>query len=225
MSYYDYDESDFYHEPSEFEQKVDELKESLLESVKKDFIDEMNRLRKENEELQEVKNNMKNLEFEHAEKLNELNRERRDLERKVRSERLSSLIGAVEYFTVASRGKDKPKCEKCDENRRLNYKTPSGRKDYEMCECSERVPVYQPIPTTMCEFSIRSGTAYVWYQVKDHGRDDEYLKYYDDSISGTELITDEKQFGDIKYSYRTLFKTEEIAQKYCDLQNKEKIHE
>lgn len=214
----DYYEEDFYHEPSEFEQKVDELKESLMESVKKDYIDEMNRLKKENDELQEVKKNMDKLESEHKDKLYALDRERRDLEYKVRRERLSSLVGAVEYFTVGSKSKYKPKCEKCDDRRRIKYKTPSGKDAYETCECSESIQIYEPIPITMCEFSIRSGEGYAWYQVREHGRD-EYLKYYDDSISGQELITDEKQFEGIGYAYRTLFKTEELAQKFCDFKN------
>jgi hypothetical protein len=59
--------------------------------------------------------------------------------------------------------------------------------------------------------------------VRDRGMRDEYLYYYDDSISGQELITDESQFNDKTYAYKTLFKTEELAQKFCDLQNKDKM--
>lgn len=220
MSYYDYDESDFYPEPSEFEQQIDEFKESLKESVKKDFIDEMNRLRKENEELQGVKKNMENLESNHRDTLGKLNRERQDLEYKVRRERLSSLIGEMEYFTIAHRNKSKPKCEKCDENRRIPYKTPSGKQAYEYCECNESIHIYEPIGMMLVELSLRNGEGNAWYKVKDRGRD-EYLNYYEDSIHGSKLITDEKQFEGLS-TYNPLFQTKELAQKFCELKNKKR---
>jgi hypothetical protein len=219
MSYEYYDESDFFHEPSEFEQQMDELKESLLKSVKKDYIDEMERLKKENEELQEVKKNMKNLESEHRDSLAKLNRERQDLEYKVRRERISSLVGGTEYFTTAYRSKPKTRCGKCDDGR-IRYKTPSGKDAYEYCECHGNYHIYEPIPIILSELSIRDGKGCAWYKVRDSGRYDEYLEYYGDSISGTELIKDEKQFEGLS-AYKTLFETEELAQKFCDLKNKE----
>lgn len=52
MSYYD---NDFYNEPSEFEEQIDQLKESLMNAVRDEHKAEVERLRKENAELQEVK--------------------------------------------------------------------------------------------------------------------------------------------------------------------------
>ncbi|MBT2716889.1 hypothetical protein [Bacillus sp. ISL-57] len=222
MSYY---EEDFYNEPSEFEMQVDEFRESLLKAVKEEFVSEMDRLKKENAELQEIKTNFKTIKSEYDQKSRKLEYERQDLERKVRRERLSSLLNdfEVEYYTVASRSKYKPKCDKCDENRRLYYTTPSGRKTYESCECSNSIPVFEPIPILLSTFSIRRGEGHAWYSVKYRGDDDEYLNYYEDSIHGNELITDEKQFKDIGYAYKTLFETKEIAQKFCDYKNSNEV--
>lgn len=219
MSYYD---EDFYYEPSEFEQQVDELKETLMNSVKDEFKEEMERLKKENAELQEVKLNMKKIEQDYADKKRKLDWERQDLKVTVRRERINELMKdlQVELYTVASRGKEQPKCDKCDENRRIPYTTPLGRETYEQCECNSRIHVYEPIPILLTSFSIDSGKGNAWYQVKDQGNY-EYLSYYEDSINGKDLITTEEQFEGIGYSYKSLFKDKEIAQKYCDYKNKQ----
>ncbi|AJG62191.1 MULTISPECIES: hypothetical protein [Bacillus] len=218
MSCYD---EEFYHEPSEFEQQVDELKETLMNAVKDEFKEEMDRLRKENAELQEVKKNMKEIEQDYKRKSFDLDWKKKNLETTVRRERLSELMKdfQVELYTVSSRGKEKPKCDKCNEKRRIPYKTPLGNDTYETCDCSSKIQVYEPMPILLNEFSIRNGESCAWYQVKD-GSWDEYLHYYEDSINGKELITSEEQFESIGYSYKTLFKDKEIAQKYCDYKNK-----
>jgi hypothetical protein len=221
MSAFDgYYEDGFYNEPSEFEQQMDELKESLLKSVKKDYIDEMERLKKENAELQEVKNNMEIIRSQHNDEMRKLHQERQDLKYKVRKERISSLIGETEYFTAAYQRKKKPKCEKCNENRMIPFKRPSGKDDFEHCECYESYSIYEPIPILLSSVSIREGKGVAWYKVRDRDSRYEYLDYYDDSISGQELITDEKQFEGLS-TYRTLFATKELAQKFCDMKNKE----
>jgi hypothetical protein len=52
-------------------------------------------------------------------------------------------------------------------------------------------------------------------------RGDEYLSYYEESIKGESLITSEEQFKDISSPYRVLFQTLELAEKYCEMKNKE----
>lgn len=219
MNYYD---EEFYHEPSEFEMMVDEFKGKLMNAVKEDYINEMDRLRKENEELQDVKKNFEQIKNDYEKKKREVTAEYETKKSQVRRERLSELMKdcEVELYTVGSTTKYKPKCNQCDENRKIHYKTPSGKDTFEMCECSSRIHIYEPIPTLISSFSIRNGKGHAWYKVQDRGRHDEYLSYYEDSISGSELITSEDQFDDKVYSYKTLFQTEELAQKYCDWKNR-----
>jgi hypothetical protein len=218
MSYYD---DDFYYEPSEFEMMVAELKGNLAKSVKENFISEMAQLKEENEELQAVKANFESIKRDFENKKRQLEGEYQNLKNNVRRERLNELMKdlEVELYTVGTRSKSKPKCDKCDEKRRIYFKTPSGKETYEMCECHTNISVYEPIPTLITSLSIRDGKGCVWYKVRDRGRRDEYLDYYDDSVSGQKLITDESQFESAD-SYRTLFKTEALAQKFCDYKNK-----
>lgn len=222
---YNYDQ-DFYSEPSEFDYLVHQFKDSLLKSVKEEFVSDMERLKKENEELQEVKANFQKIKQDYENRKRELSREYETLKTNVRRDRLSELMKdfEVELFTVASKGREQPKCEKCDENRRIYYNTPSGRNMYELCECSTRIPVYEPIPILLSSFSIRRGEGVAWYKLQSDLQD-ERLSYYDDSISGNQLVTDEQQFDSITYSYKTLFKNIELAQKFCDYKNKKEAGE
>ena len=57
MSYYD--EEDFY-EPSEFEEKVNELKNCLRESVKEETQREIERLQRDNERLKNENSDLRN---------------------------------------------------------------------------------------------------------------------------------------------------------------------
>ena len=60
---------DFYNEPSEFEEQIEEFKQSLMDSVKEEFTDEMELLRKENKRLQDIKFRMREIEAEHQKKI------------------------------------------------------------------------------------------------------------------------------------------------------------
>lgn len=52
--YYDYDEEEFYSD-SKYQEQVENLEEAIKASVKSEILDEMNRLRTENEKLQGIK--------------------------------------------------------------------------------------------------------------------------------------------------------------------------
>lgn len=52
--YYDYPEDEFWPE-SEYQEQVDALKDAIRDSIKSEILEEMNRLRVENEKLQGIK--------------------------------------------------------------------------------------------------------------------------------------------------------------------------
>lgn len=210
MDYYD-----FYEETSEFDGKVDELKECLMKSLKSEITNEMDQLREENRALQEIKSDFEKIKQDYENK-------KRDLERNIRHAHLSELMkdSEVELFTVATSYKSKPKCNKCDDDRRIHYTTPMGRRTYETCLCGEETYVYEPVKTLLNTFSIENGRGVSWYKVQSDSKN-ERLGYFENSISRKDaLITKEDQFKDVGYVYKTLFKTEELAQKFCDYKNK-----
>ncbi|CAH1054073.1 hypothetical protein [Paenibacillus pseudetheri] len=151
MSYFD---DDFYREPSEFEEQIDQFKESLMNAVKDEHKAEIERLRKENAELQEIKQNLETIKRDYNQKVVELDMQKRNLKNEVRRERLLELMGdlKVELFTARKNWKSGPKCEKCDERRKINFLSPSGKKLSEDCGCNNNISFYKPNNT----FALRS---------------------------------------------------------------------
>lgn len=69
MCYYD---EDFYNEPSEFEQQIYEFKEALSKQVRDEFIEKMDKLEKENAELQTVKKDFDKIKQDYEDKKRKL---------------------------------------------------------------------------------------------------------------------------------------------------------
>ena len=86
-----YDE-DFYNEPSEYDQMVEEFRDSLMKSVKQDFLDRMKRLEKENAELREVKENWEFMKRSYEQKNRELAYKLEQERQTMRRERLAQLF-------------------------------------------------------------------------------------------------------------------------------------
>jgi hypothetical protein len=219
MSYYD---EDFYYEPSAFDIQVDEFKKALAESVREEFITEMERLKKENEELQSIKTNFDQIKKQYRDKEQQLEWERQDLIRKVRRERLSDLMKDFEVvmYMPYSKRELPPKCDKCDDNRKINYKTPLGRDSSEACDCSVGKYVYYPEEYICSEFRInRDGNDIIaWYKVKPSSSCDDDYASCDSSTFAETIYHDGLKYKDLK-QYKTFFKTKEECQGYCDYLN------
>lgn len=216
MSYY---EEDFYNEPSEFEKQIDEFKESLLNTVKEEFVAEMEQLKTENEKLQSVKHNFEEIKRNYENKKRELENERIDLHHKVRRERLVELL--KDHKTILYRAYSKrvlpQKCEKCDANRRVEYISPLGRKKHENCLCSEGKTEYYPHEFIRYEFRLSPRTTSItaWYRQYS---DDEDGLVLDSSTHAEFIYSSDLKFEDLS-QYKTFFKTEEECQAYCDYLN------
>lgn len=218
MSYYD---EDFYCEPSEFEMQIEEFKSSLLDSVKDEYKQRMENLQKENTELQEIKKNFEAIKRDYANKERQLQIERNDLERKVRNERLSELTKDLQVLMYKAYSKQvkKPKCEKCDSNRRIYYKTPLGRDDYEQCECDTGERVYEPKEYMRIEFNIRDGMR-AWYEINNFDSRDEYARFDSNSQYAKVVYKEDMPYESIE-KYSTFFKSKEECQAYCDYLNEQ----
>ena len=56
---------DDYYEPTEFDEAMMEFKASIVDNVRQEIKNKIDRLEKENAELREVKNNWKHIQAEH----------------------------------------------------------------------------------------------------------------------------------------------------------------
>ena len=164
MSYYD---EDFYYEPSEFDVQVNGFRESLLKSVKEDFISEMEKLKAENVTLQSVKNDFEQIKREYEDKKRELERDRSNLQSKMRRERLVDLLKdhQIILYKAYSKRECPPKCDKCDGKRKIQYISPLGRKTSEDCLCNEGKTIFFPQEFVRYEFKLnRDGSVIAWYR-------------------------------------------------------------
>jgi hypothetical protein len=214
-----YYEDEFYNEPSEFDLKVEEFKTSLLASVKEDYVAEMERLKEENAQLQEVKENFEEIKREYEKKKHQLEFERKDLNNKLRRERMVDLLSEhkIILYRAYSKRELPPKCDKCDNRRKVEYVSPLGRKTSEDCLCKEGKTVYCPFEFIRYEFRLnrdKNGVT-AWY--KQYSDDQDGLTW-DTSTHADRIYTPDMNYEDIK-QYTTFFKTKEECQSYCDWLN------
>ena len=214
-----YDPEDFYREPSEFEEQIEEFKESLRKSVKQEFLYEMERLRKENKNLRYIRDKLYQFEREKRTELSLLREKTANAEREARRVRFNKLFAEFmpAVYCVGYRYEKKPKCDKCDENRLIFYTTPLGRRASESCICNQIKTIYEPEVRYVSE--IRLGNSggndglIVWYKPK---RDDEYV-----SPRVFKGYCDEMQPEVIEDKYIAAFKELERCQAYCDWLNEQ----
>lgn len=216
MSYYD---EDFYCEPSEFEQQVDEFKESLMNAVKDEHKAEIERLRKENIELQDVKKNIDTIKRDYNQKVSELEIQKRNLKNEVRRERLQELMGdfMAELFSPSRDRKSGPKCDKCNDKRRISFLSPSGKEMEEVCTCSNNIIFFKPTANICSSFAVRNGEFIAWYKSYSIDRSDGMELESLGVSSVAKFIWSGESFEKIEERYHNVyFRTLEDCQEYCD---------
>ena len=209
----DYDR--FYNEPTEFDFMMEEFKHSVLKSVKEEFIKEIEDLRAENARLWDIKTMDEEYKRKHRDKMIELDNEIIMARMKAKEERLSVIMKSLQHTMYVAREEyeDLPKCDKCDENRRIYYTTPLGREAYESCHCSERVIEYIPKECSLYSFRLNDNSKNVlaWYKLNKNFNEE----WFEESFLNKEVYDSSMRFEDIN-RYKQLFATKEDCQKYCD---------
>lgn len=215
LKMYGYD--DFYNEPNEFEQQIEEFKKGLIKAIKTEYTEEMEHLRKENAELQAVKARMKEIETEHKNAVYQLKRKEEEAERKALNKLLEN--ARLMMFAADTTYEEKPKCDKCNEKRQIEYKTPLGKTSYENCTCSNKTAVYVPKEIMRYEFCQRCGNGELtaWYKFIEKADDHVCVSEY--SYGDVRKIYDGSTPYEELKSRDVMFKTVEDCQKYCDWLN------
>lgn len=208
------DWEDFY-EGSEFDRQIEEFKDALREDVKRETLEEIERLKKELDELRDFKERKDEIEKEYREKMREAKIAAAEAEHKWKNARLHALLGEylVGGFTVKCEFIQGPKCSKCDENRRIHFKSPSGRDMSENCLCDVSVKRYIPVPIELYRINAEK----LW------GKDEfvfsrEWSEDYGDFYYARNIVRDLEHPEEIN-TYSAMFLDKELCQKYCDWLN------
>lgn len=213
--FYDYDE------PSEFEMQIDEWKETLRSEVKKEYQEEMARLKEKNAKLMDIKNNWNEKVEELEEEKAKLTYAIRTAEKEAKKMRLRELL---EDFTKQAWGYKcsyeyiREKCDKCDKNGYIHYKSPQGRDVKEECNCRERRYFYSPVEAEIVELNGRRGNENIniYFEYKRNNYEDDDR----DNYTLTTRIYDGQDFDLINDYYGMIFWDKEDCQRFCDYLNK-----
>ena len=219
-------EDDFYYEPSEFDQQVEEFKASLMKSVKEEFLQRMATLEKENAALRKFRDEKETFIRDCEARVAKAQREARMVEEKWKTARLHQLLG--DFLTVGWKvGYEQvmdDKCDKCDADRYIHFLSPQGNVCKEKCNCSTFTMRHFPKEATLSKIYVRKRNFRSdvdfdklnrYYTVEK--RDDEYDMYEATSDVYEPGFVCEK----VQNKYRAIFLTEEDCQRYCDWLNEQ----
>ena len=236
MSYWDYEEPMW--EPSEADELFDEIKSKLIDAAKDSLKSDMEYIKSRNEYLEKRNKELEDKAREVSNKESDLEYKSRNLRREVEKEFYKAAIEDIfkdmieksQLWFAENKPHEKPKCDKCDENRNWVLTWPNGEKVTKKCDCAQPDYWYEPkeawIDTLRYRIQNsnyqseryyrldktydRIGSEYNDYSYADFGIQLVYDKFCDD------VIEKRKQLG---YGKKIGFKSKEECQKYCDWLN------
>lgn len=215
---------EYFDDYSEFEAKIEEFKDSLKNAVKQEYRDRIEYLEKELAELKDIKANWNAKLAELNEMKEELKLEKKAAIVEARKMRLSELLKdnfLTAYAIKSSIEHVHEKCNKCDENGYIHFKSPQGNDLQEQCKCRTEIKhVYSVTEATVVKFvsdnRSMGKTTSVYYRYEHTGKNGDYDD--EDRFSLTSNICDNKAFSEIR-TYNAVFLDKETAQAYCDWLN------
>jgi len=222
MSDYDHE---FWGDLSEYDRIVEDLKDSLRNMVKEDILLEIDSLRKELAGLKEFRDERNKLIRETTSKIREAERKVEEAEKKWKNARLHELLG--EFLTVGwkvgysySMGE---KCDKCDEQRKIHFKSPQGREYKEDCVCAKQSQTYFPEEVQLSKIYVRKNNFHpsVNHDFLNRYYRVESTKEYDEYVSVNTIYDQEKPAFENINRYTVVFLKEEDCIRYCEWLNEQ----
>lgn len=198
---------DFVTEANAF---MGDFADNIIKQAKKEFADRIEELEKENAELKDVKERMEEIEKEHSKALLELEKAKE----RIAESSIIDLFKEVSQpvYIIKVTRKKLPKCNKCDNIRRIAYISKYGDVIYDDCSCNASYNYYVP---TIKE--VRWFRVFGWH----------FLCYFDDFYTTSIDIYRSKKNIDISPEHfdeftcsKVMFTTEEKAQAFADYLNK-----
>ena len=233
-----YDPEEFW-EPNEVDQATYEFTEILKKSVKKSILDEMESLKKRIAELEDFAKDKKKYDDEQSSLRRKLEETERSIKYKAAQMRLPEILKTLESPAwVADWDYEYayPKCDKCDKDRKIHFKSPSGRILEEECYCAKRMCNYTPVQGIMIKFKWnRDSENHDRYNPEgceiagarfEFIRPDTFKKTYVEGREESFMFECEKfyngeSFEEVDKTYgRSYFRKLEDCQAYCDYRNK-----
>lgn len=227
MSYYD---EDYYQEPSEFDEMVDEFKAKLAESVKEETKAELERLRGENVELRGKVQNLTTLERDAVLAKNKAEMEvgmaKENARQEFRKARAMEILAELTEprWRLHQKSHHQPKCDQCDITRYIKFKSPQGRDVTERCVCAHITYTWEVEEVAVKEVSKRNGSMMFWYMAtrawedsRDYDRGEHFSS---DVLKPADRASDEEIIGHpSNYGFTDRERCQRIADKLKEKAN------
>ena len=228
-----YFDDDYFCEETEFDERINELKDSLRSQVKEEIKNKIEELTKRNEELEERQKNLSILEKEYQDKIMNFEYEKEQIITNAKKElynaNLEQFLDFVfehqVLYEVNLNTIKQEKCPYCDDKRYIKAKDILGREYEVSCKCSGHKTEYY-VKESRCSLYFRkekrSNDFKMILNVKNDDFDDTKLF----GFSGEETIMSQNLFEKFdennppKSYYSVYFTSKEEAQKYVDYLNK-----
>ena len=211
---------DYFDNYNEYDLMVNEFKESLLKTLRQEILDEIESSREELKRLREFEKEYKELERQVKAEKSKLEIMQQNCQRDFNASSLEKILEPffIDLWCCFPKRTEREKCDKCDENRKIFYTTPSGRREYEFCRCSNDYYLYEPKLVDKMFLSFGKDK-----QVAFKGFDDN--TYWNDRAE-VNIIEKEGVSIEKPSFYKknvAFFRTKELCQKYCDKLNEEEV--
>lgn len=238
MGYWDYDEPMW--EPSEADELFDELKSKLVDAAKVSLKNDMESLKRRNEYLEKRNKELEDKARSVDQKEHDIEYKSKNLRREVEKEFYKTAIDDLfkdvieqsQLWFADNKPHEKPKCDKCDEDRNWVLTWPDGTTTSKRCTCSQPDYWYEPAETWIdtLKYKIKDSN----YQSERYYRLDKSYQYTGDSRwndysygdFGIQFVYDKfcddviEKHEQLGYMKKIGFKSKEECQKYCDWLNK-----
>jgi hypothetical protein len=238
MSYWDYDEPMW--EPSEADELFDEIKSKLINSAKDSLKHDMESLRERNERLSKRVAELEKKEREVAQRERDVKYKEENLRREVEKEFYKTAIEDIfkdaleksQLWFADDKPHTRPKCNKCDADRKWVLTWPDGDTVTKACDCARPDYWYEPQETwiDVLKYKVKDSNyqSERYYRLEKHHQYTGASRYYDDysySEFGIQFVYDEfcddviEKHEQLRRHKRIGFKSKEECQKYCDYLN------
>ena len=215
---YDYEDEEFF-ESEEITEGIKTIKDAIRKSVKTEILEEMNRLKAENEKLGYVKEHLQEMEQSCEKKKSEFDKAIRDAKKMQIQELMEPF--KVFLYTPYTKFAYIQKCNKCDTNRKVKIQLPSGNIVEDKCCCYKYRKIMSVSRKVRYEID-KSDTGVRVFYIPCKGSNDNY--YIVDSIAKyiDVIFNHNKSFADIEaLSESPYFATKEECREYCNYLNRD----
>jgi hypothetical protein len=216
--YYDVD----IYEPTLADEILTEASAKLMDAIKQDVAKRIKEIEQANERLSRENKILHEQVIAASQEKRDLQRQREELERKAARMSVEDFLGqrAVLMYSVGREYVKGPKCDRCNDERKLPYKTPLGADATEGCPCGVSTIFYTPKEFVITEMGKdRCGrNVRAWF--KQYNEEDHY--------SSSEFVKDEDVYnGEDDFSsldrHKVFFQDKSQCQAYCDYLNQEEV--